>query len=101
MATRPPASSTRARSATTGSGRAAPRRPATKPSGTSRGRGRGSLASAPLRLLRGTWLGLSHVAGGAVRKVGTSARDLQPEHRRDGIGLSLVALAVLVMAREW
>jgi S-DNA-T family DNA segregation ATPase FtsK/SpoIIIE len=41
------------------------------------------------------------VAGGAVRKVGTSARDLQPEHRRDGIGLSLVALAVLVMAREW
>ena len=101
MATRPSASTTRARSATAGSGRAAPRRPASKPSGSSRRRSHGSLASAPLRLLRGTWLGLSHVAGGAVRKVGTSARELQPEHRRDGIGLSLVALAVLVMAREW
>jgi S-DNA-T family DNA segregation ATPase FtsK/SpoIIIE len=55
----------------------------------------------PLRAIRGTWMGLSHVAGGAVRRVGASARDLQPEHRRDGIGLALVAVAILVAAREW
>jgi S-DNA-T family DNA segregation ATPase FtsK/SpoIIIE len=30
-----------------------------------------------------------------------SGVDLEPEHRRDGIGLLLVALAVLVAAREW
>ncbi len=55
----------------------------------------------PVRALRGTWLGVSHVAGGAVRRVGHSARDLQPEHRRDGVGFLLLALAVLVAAREW
>ncbi|HEX2705542.1 MAG TPA: hypothetical protein VHM65_07265, partial [Candidatus Lustribacter sp.] len=55
----------------------------------------------PLRALRGTWMGVSHVAGGAVRRVGHSARDLQPEHRRDGIGFLLLALAILVAAREW
>ncbi|MEO8829754.1 DNA translocase FtsK 4TM domain-containing protein [Lapillicoccus sp.] len=41
------------------------------------------------------------MAGGAVRRVGSTARDLEPEHRRDGIGLGLIALAVVVAAREW
>ncbi len=46
-------------------------------------------------------MGVSHVAGGAVRRVGTSARDLEPEHRRDGLGFALIALAIVVAAREW
>ncbi len=46
-------------------------------------------------------MGASHLAGAAVRRVGTSARDLEPEHRRDGIGFTLLGLAVLVAAREW
>ena len=46
-------------------------------------------------------MGVSHLAGGAVRKVGTSARDLEPEHRRDGVGFALIGLAVVVAAREW
>jgi S-DNA-T family DNA segregation ATPase FtsK/SpoIIIE len=46
-------------------------------------------------------MGVSHVAGGAVRRVGTSARDLEPEHRRDGLGFTLIALAIVVAAREW
>jgi S-DNA-T family DNA segregation ATPase FtsK/SpoIIIE len=46
-------------------------------------------------------MGMAHVAGGAVRRVGTSARDLEPEHRRDGIGFALIGLAVVVAAREW
>jgi DNA segregation ATPase FtsK/SpoIIIE, S-DNA-T family len=46
-------------------------------------------------------MGISHLAGGAVRRVGSSARDLEPEHRRDGIGFALIGLAVVVAAREW
>ena len=46
-------------------------------------------------------MGVSHLAGGAVRRVGRSARDLEPEHRRDGAGFALVGVAVVVAAREW
>ena len=46
-------------------------------------------------------MGLAHATGAVARKVGDTGRDLQPEHRRDGIGLLLVALAVVVAAREW
>ena len=44
---------------------------------------------------------MAHVAGGAVRRIGHSARELEPEHRRDGIGFFLLGLAVVVAAREW
>lgn len=44
---------------------------------------------------------MAHVAGGAVRRVGSSARELEPEHRRDGLGFFLIGLAILVAAREW
>jgi S-DNA-T family DNA segregation ATPase FtsK/SpoIIIE len=36
-----------------------------------------------------------------VRRIGTTARDLDPEHRRDGIGLGLVGLAIVISAAEW
>ena len=39
--------------------------------------------------------------GGCVTRVGSSARDLEPEHRRDGIGFGLIGLAFVVAAREW
>ncbi|WP_404387604.1 DNA translocase FtsK [Humibacillus xanthopallidus] len=55
----------------------------------------------PLGAVRNTWMGVSHLAGGAVRRVGHSAADLEPEHRRDGLGFTLIALAVVVAAREW
>lgn len=51
--------------------------------------------------MRGTWAGVAHVAGGAVRRVGRSAGELEQEHRRDGLGLLLAALAVVVATREW
>ena len=54
-----------------------------------------------MRALRNAWLGVSHVAGGAVRRVGQSAAELEPEHRRDGVGFALIGLAVVVAAREW
>ncbi len=46
-------------------------------------------------------MGTAHVAGGAARRIGHSARELDPAHRRDGIGLALLAAAVVVAAREW
>jgi S-DNA-T family DNA segregation ATPase FtsK/SpoIIIE len=46
-------------------------------------------------------MGLAHVAGGTVRRIGRGASDLEPEHRRDGIGLFLLALAALVATSEW
>ncbi|WP_338812977.1 DNA translocase FtsK 4TM domain-containing protein [Dermacoccus nishinomiyaensis] len=46
-------------------------------------------------------MGVSHVAGGTVRRVGAAASDLDPEHRRDGLGFALLALGIVVAAREW
>jgi S-DNA-T family DNA segregation ATPase FtsK/SpoIIIE len=53
------------------------------------------------RAVAGLWLGVAHVLGAAVRKVGHTARELDPEHRRDGAGLLLVALGVVVAAAVW
>lgn len=39
--------------------------------------------------------------GSGARKIGQGARDIDPEHRRDGAGLFLVALAVVVAASVW
>nr|WP_308220301.1 DNA translocase FtsK [Kineococcus sp. TRM81007] len=55
----------------------------------------------PVRALTATWMGCAHVVGGAARRVGTGARDLDPELRRDGAGLALLGLALVVAAREW
>ncbi len=52
-------------------------------------------------LLRGIWLGIAHVVGGLARRIGSSARELDPAHRRDGIGLGLIGLATVVAAVEW
>ena len=44
---------------------------------------------------------MAGVTGSAVRRVGAAGRDLEPEHKRDGLGFALVAAAVVVAAREW
>ncbi len=59
------------------------------------------LFSALGRGLRALWLGLAHAVGAGVRRIGSTARDLDPEHRRDGLGLLLVGLAVVVAAAVW
>lgn len=47
------------------------------------------------------WMATAHGVGAATRKVGGAARDLDPEHRRDGAGLFLVGLAMVVAASVW
>jgi S-DNA-T family DNA segregation ATPase FtsK/SpoIIIE len=54
-----------------------------------------------VRAVRATWMGLAHLAGGTARRIGHGASELDPEHRRDGVGLFLLALAVLVATSEW
>jgi S-DNA-T family DNA segregation ATPase FtsK/SpoIIIE len=53
------------------------------------------------RVLATAWLGVAHAIGGGVRRVGNTASELEPEHRRDGAGLFLVGLAVVVAAAVW
>jgi len=52
-------------------------------------------------VVRGGWLGVAHLLGALARSVGSTARDLAPEHRRDGVGLALVGLAVVVASAVW
>ncbi|MEU8227057.1 DNA translocase FtsK 4TM domain-containing protein [Kribbella sp. NPDC048915] len=71
---------------------------------TPRNSGPGPFAAAMLALGRGVvkvWIGIAHLLGGMVRGIGHSARDLEPEHRRDGAGLFLIGLAVVVAAAIW
>ncbi len=55
----------------------------------------------PWRAARGLWNGCAHLVGGTVRRIGRHAGSLDPEHRRDGLGLFLIAIAVLIATREW
>ncbi|PSL01007.1 S-DNA-T family DNA segregation ATPase FtsK/SpoIIIE [Murinocardiopsis flavida] len=47
------------------------------------------------------WKLLAHTVGGLARAVGRSARDLDPDLRRDGAGLVLLALGLLIAAAVW
>jgi S-DNA-T family DNA segregation ATPase FtsK/SpoIIIE len=53
------------------------------------------------RGLAAAWLGVAHAIGSTVRHIGHTARDLEPEHRRDGAGLFLIGTAVVVAAAVW
>lgn len=47
------------------------------------------------------WLGIAHVIGAIARGIGKSARDLDPAHRRDGLGLLYLSFAIVVAAVVW
>ena len=47
------------------------------------------------------WLGVAQAVGATVRHIGHTARELEPEHRRDGAGLFMIGLAVVVAAAVW
>ena len=46
-------------------------------------------------------MGLARLVGGTARRLGTQVLDLDEVHRRDGLGLFLVALGFLAAASEW
>jgi S-DNA-T family DNA segregation ATPase FtsK/SpoIIIE len=49
---------------------------------------------------RAGWLMLAKAAGSTARSVGR-ARDIDPGHRRDGIALALLGVAVVIAASSW
>ncbi|MFJ5234359.1 DNA translocase FtsK [Kitasatospora sp. NPDC088391] len=53
------------------------------------------------RAVRAVWLGLAHSVGAAFRGFGHGARNLHPEHRKDGVALLLLALALVTAAGTW
>jgi S-DNA-T family DNA segregation ATPase FtsK/SpoIIIE len=56
------------------------------------------------KLIVGVWMGLAHSAGWAARAVGqkaATARELEDEHRRDGLGLLGLGLALLLTVSLW
>ncbi|GAB3500215.1 DNA translocase FtsK [Nocardiopsis coralliicola] len=53
------------------------------------------------RVLMFCWRMLAHTVGGIARALGRSARDLDPDLRRDGLGLVLLAAGLLIAAAVW
>ncbi|WP_353359139.1 DNA translocase FtsK [Mycobacterium sp.] len=83
-----------------GSRTARPSAPRRKPA---RSRNPSAISSAGARVGRGVragWLMLAKGAGSTARSVGR-ARDLEPGHRRDGIALALLGIAVVIAASCW
>ena len=114
MATRTPAQARRTASNRKAAPRSAARGGSSAARGASRaGTGRSSSSSTrpaarrpaqrplPVRAVRAVWLGAAHGVGALVRTIGKGARELDPAHRRDGVAFLLIALAVVVAAREW
>ncbi|MFD7629107.1 DNA translocase FtsK [Streptomyces sp. NPDC059851] len=69
--------------------RKAPPKPAPSPTG------------GVVRLVRALWLGCAHAVGAVFRGIGQGARNLDPAHRKDGVALLLLALALIVAAGTW
>ncbi len=51
--------------------------------------------------LGGIWMALAHTLGSAARGYGQHARDLDPAHRRDGLGLVALCGAIVSAAAIW
>ena len=71
----------------------------------SAGRGSGSRGPRVGRVVgkgvTGTFSLLARGVGGTARAAGNSARDLDPAHRRDGLGLLLLLAALVAAAGSW
>ena len=52
-------------------------------------------------ILSAIWMFIAHSLGGAIRFIFRGAKDLDPAHRRDGIGLLLIVLALVSVTGVW
>src|SRR5215217_1203804 len=99
--TRRPAS-TRARSGSTAAGK---KRPPAKRGSTANRRPPAKKKASPglWGVVAGSWNLLARGAGGLARSVARpeEAEPLAPEHRRDGVGLAVLGLAIVLGAAAW
>lgn len=61
----------------------------------------GGILSNLSRALSAIWRSIAKTLGAAIRAISRGARDLDPEHQRDGIGLLLLILALIAGATSW
>ena len=54
-----------------------------------------------LRAIGLAWLLVANLIGGIVRRFGRNARQLHPDHKRDGLGLAFIGLAIVFAAAIW
>ncbi|MFF7180896.1 DNA translocase FtsK [Streptomyces sp. NPDC008121] len=96
-AAKPPAKKTAARKAAPArrapAGKAAAKKAAPRPAPSPTG--------GVYRLVRGVWLGLAHGVGAMFRGIGRGAKGLDPAHRKDGLALLLLGIALIVAAGTW
>ena len=57
--------------------------------------------TALLRASTALWLGVAGMVGAIARSIGHSARDLEPEQRRDGVGFGILALGIVAAGSVW
>nr|WP_055503572.1 DNA translocase FtsK [Nonomuraea pusilla] len=116
MATRTPKSASKGPAKRSPSSRSTPQKRAAAPAGRPRARqtassGRRSSATHqdPIswvltmigKLIVGLWMLLANGIGSTARALGKNARELDPAHRRDGVGLTILAAAIVVAAMTW
>jgi DNA segregation ATPase FtsK/SpoIIIE, S-DNA-T family len=53
------------------------------------------------RAVAEVWMGLAHAVGYVARAAGRNALDLDPAHRRDGLGLTTLGVAIVTAAATW
>ncbi|MCX6498155.1 MAG: DNA translocase FtsK [Arthrobacter sp.] len=54
-----------------------------------------------VRVVAGAWLGIGHVVGAGIRRIGQDVSDLEPADRRDGAALFNLALGVFIATFAW
>ncbi|MCX3059730.1 DNA translocase FtsK [Streptomyces beihaiensis] len=53
------------------------------------------------KLVRALWLGVAHSVGAMFRGIGRGAKGLDPAHRKDGLALLLLGVALICAAGTW
>lgn len=53
------------------------------------------------RVVKACWLGVAHALGALLRGIGRSGKALDPAHRKDGLALLLLGIALVVAAGTW
>ncbi|WP_328461371.1 DNA translocase FtsK [Actinoplanes sp. NBC_00393] len=106
----PPASRGRAASASRGAAVNRARQPARKPAARKPAarrtpvRRKSNTGAAVGRGIGALWMGLAHSVGWVARGAGrqaASARNIGPEHRRDGAGLLVLGFGILIAVALW
>ncbi|MEV4568290.1 DNA translocase FtsK [Nonomuraea sp. NPDC049419] len=115
MATRTPKSASKGPAKRSTSSRSTPAKRGTTQAGRSRTKASASGRKSPVthpdpitwvltmigKLIVGLWMLFANGIGGAARAVGKNARELDPAHRRDGVGLTVLAGAIVLAAMTW